>query len=73
MAEYVAVIAGATGAAAKRLVEVLLADPAWEVVGLSRHPPALKRDGLTFIASDLTVPASTRLALARCPQETHLI
>lgn len=72
MAEYVAVIAGATGAAAKRLVEVLIADPAWEVVGLSRHPPALKRDRLTFIACDLTDPASTRLALARCPQATHL-
>ena len=40
MAKRVAVIAGATGAAAKRLVEVLLADPEWTVVGLCRNPPA---------------------------------
>jgi len=72
MAEYVAVIAGATGAAAKRLVEVLLADPAWEVVGLSRRPPDLKRERLSFMACDLTDPASTRAALARCPGATHL-
>lgn len=72
MAQYVAVIAGATGAAAKQLVEVLLADPAWEVVGLCRRPPALKRERLTFIACDLTDAASTRSALQRCPQATHL-
>ncbi len=72
MAQHVAVIAGATGAAAKQLVEVLLADPAWEVVGLCRRPPDLKRERLTFIACDLTDAASTRLALARCPQATHV-
>jgi nucleoside-diphosphate-sugar epimerase len=72
MTQYVAVIAGATGAAAKQLVEVLLADPAWEVVGLCRRPPDLKRKRLTFIACDLTDAASTRLALARCPQATHV-
>jgi nucleoside-diphosphate-sugar epimerase len=72
MAQYVAVIAGATGAAAKQLVEVLLADRAWEVVGLCRRPPALKRERLTFIACDLTDAASTSSALQRCPQATHL-
>ncbi len=72
MAQYVAVIAGATGAAAKQLVEVLLADPAWEIIGLCRRPPALKRERLTYIQCDLTDAASTRLALARCPQATHL-
>ena len=72
MATRVAVVAGATGAAAKRLVEVLLADPDWEVVGLCRNLPALKRQRLSYIACDLTDPASTRAALARCPQATHL-
>lgn len=72
MAQHVAVIAGATGAAAKQLVEILLADPAWEVVGLCRRPPALKRERLTFIACDLTDATSTRSALQRCPQATHV-
>ncbi len=72
MAQYVAVIAGATGAAAKQLVEVLLADPAWEIVGLCRRPPALKRERLTYVQCDLTDAASTRLALARCPLATHV-
>jgi nucleoside-diphosphate-sugar epimerase len=72
MAQYVAVIAGATGAAAKQLVEVLLADPAWEIVGLSRRSPTSKRERLSYIACDLTDAASTKAALARCPQATHL-
>lgn len=72
MATRVAVIAGATGAAAKRLVEALLADPDWTVVGLSRNPPAPKHARLSYVACDLADPASTRAALARCPQATHL-
>jgi nucleoside-diphosphate-sugar epimerase len=72
MAQFVAVIAGATGAAAKQLVEALLADPAWEVVGLCRRPPPVIRERLTFLACDLTDPASTRSALQRCPQATHV-
>jgi nucleoside-diphosphate-sugar epimerase len=72
MAQHVAVIAGATGAAAKQLVEVLLADPDWQVVGLCRRPPKVERQRLTFIACDLTDAASTRAALARCPEATHL-
>ena len=76
MAKHVAVIAGATGAAAKRLVEVLLNDADWEVVGLCRNPPTQTRDGarerLSFVACDLTDAASTHAALARVPQATHL-
>ena len=69
MAKRVAVIAGATGAAAKRLVEVLLADPEWTVVGLCRNPPP--QTGQTppdLVAANLTDPASTRAALARVPR-----
>ncbi|MGD9805711.1 MAG: SDR family oxidoreductase [Hyphomicrobiaceae bacterium] len=72
MAGKVAVIAGATGAAAKRLKEVLLADPAWRVVGLSRNPPTSEDPRLAFIPADLTNPESTRAALARVPDATHL-
>ncbi len=72
MAGKVAVIAGATGAAAKRLVEVLVADPDWRVIGLSRNPPKSAHPRLTFMAADLTDPASTGAALAKVPQATHL-
>jgi nucleoside-diphosphate-sugar epimerase len=76
MAKRVAVIGGATGAAAKRLVEVLLADPEWTVVGLCRNPPPptsdTPRERLSYLACDLTNPASSRAALARVPQATHL-
>lgn len=72
MAGKVAVIGGATGAASKRLVEVLLADPEWRVVGLSRNPPASRHERLTFLAADFTDAESTRVALARVPEATHL-
>ncbi|MDX2158330.1 MAG: SDR family oxidoreductase [Hyphomicrobiaceae bacterium] len=72
MAGKVAVIAGATGAAAKRLKEVLLADASWKVVGLSRNPPRSENPRLTFVAADLTSPESTRAALARVPEVTHV-
>jgi nucleoside-diphosphate-sugar epimerase len=72
MAAKVAVIAGATGAAAKRLKEVLLADPEWRVVGLSRNPPKSDNSRLTFVAADLTNAESTRVALAKVPDATHL-
>jgi nucleoside-diphosphate-sugar epimerase len=68
-----ALIAGATGAAAKRLVEVLLADPAWTVIGLGRNPPpAGTTRGLTFVRADLLDAADTARALRDCPGVTHL-
>ena len=66
-----ALIAGATGATAKRLVEVLLADPDWSVVGVSRNPPA-SAERLTYIAADLLDPALSRHALAECSGVTHV-
>ncbi len=72
MAGRVAVIAGATGAASKRLKEVLLADTNWRVVGLSRNPPRSENPRLSFIAADLTDAQSTRAALAKVPDATHL-
>ncbi len=72
MADRVAVIGGATGAASKRLVELLVADPSWRVVGLSRNPPPSEHPRLTYMGADLTDPTSTRAALARCPEATHV-
>ncbi len=67
-----AVIGGATGAAAKRLVEVLVADPDWRVVGLSRNPPRSEHPRLTYMAADLTDLQSSRAALAKVPEATHV-
>jgi nucleoside-diphosphate-sugar epimerase len=72
MAGKVAVIAGATGAASKRLKEVLLARPEFRVVGLSRTPPHSSDPRLTFIAADLTNPESIDAAMARIPDATHV-
>ena len=72
MAGKVAVIAGATGAAAKRLKEVLLADADWRVVGLSRNPPPSENPRLRFISADLTDAKSTASALSKVPEATHL-
>jgi nucleoside-diphosphate-sugar epimerase len=72
MAGRVAVIAGATGAASKRLKEVLLADAAWRVVGLSRNPPKSDDPRLSFLGADLTDAESTKAALARVPEATHV-
>lgn len=72
MTGKVAVIAGATGAAAKRLVEVLVADPSWRVVGLSRRPGKSESPRLSFMAADLTSADSTMAALAKVPEATHV-
>ena len=66
-----ALIAGATGATAKRLVEVLLADPDWSVTGVCRKPPA-SSERLKFIATDLLDAAGCKRALAECPAVTHV-
>ena len=57
-----ALIAGATGAASKRLVEALLADPQWSVIGLSRNPPASNHGRLRYVSADLL---ATRAGLFR--------
>ena len=72
MAKHVAVIAGATGAASKRIVQQLLADPDWRVVGLSRNPRPSENARLITDRCDLTDAASTKAALARHPEATHL-
>jgi nucleoside-diphosphate-sugar epimerase len=72
MTKYTAAIAGATGAAAKRLVEVLLEDNDWSVIGLCRNPPVPTNDRLRYIRTDLLNAAASRDALAGEKEITHL-
>ena len=71
MARYKAVIAGASGAASARLVDLLAADRDWEVVGLCRRPPE-RRDGVAFIAVDLADAADCRKKFGRLAEVTHV-
>lgn len=67
----VAVIAGATGAAAKRLVEELVRQD-WQVVGVSRNPPSKPIAGFTHVAADLMEPRGLAQALSAHREITHM-
>jgi nucleoside-diphosphate-sugar epimerase len=74
MAENLALIAGATGAAASRLTELLAATPGWRVVGLCRRPPSERTSPtLRYIATDLLDPESCRAAVAQAGAVTHFV
>src|SRR5215216_2690382 len=66
-----ALIAGAGGAASKRLIEVLLADPEWSVLALARSPRA-SAGRLTAISADLLDRAACARALASHTGVTHI-
>ena len=66
-----ALIAGATGATAKRLVDVLLADADWSVIGVSRNPPA-SSGRLSYVAAELLDATGCKRALAECGGVTHV-
>ncbi len=65
-----ALVAGATGATAKRLVELLLND-GWAVIGISRNPPT-GQGRLSFIRADLLDPDDTTRMLRQCRAVTHV-
>src|SRR6201999_4069383 len=67
----VALIAGAGGAASKRLIETLLADPDWSVIGLARTPRE-STERLGWIAADLFDRDGCRRALADQAAVTHI-
>ena len=67
----VALIAGAGGAASKRLIEVLLADPGWSVVALARTPRR-SADRLAWVAADLFDREACARALAGARGITHI-
>lgn len=72
MTTKTALIAGATGATSKRLIEVLLAD-GWQVIGLSRHPPAESMNPrLSYVRADLLDPQSCTRAVSGAKNVTHL-
>lgn len=72
MADKIALIAGATGAAASRLTELLADTPGWQVVGLCRNPPA-DPGKVRYIATDLTSADSCRNAVAQAGAVTHCV
>ncbi len=71
MPQKIALVAGATGATAKRLVEQLAVDPSWRVVGLCRNTPP-NRERLTYVSADLMSPADTTAKLRAHPGITHV-
>ena len=70
MAERTALVAGATGAVAKRLIERLTAR-GWHVIGLSRNPTD-QNDGVTRLSADLHNGESCRKTLQPFPDITHV-
>ena len=72
MAKRTALVAGATGAVSKRLIEKLSSDGSnWSVVGLCRTPPEAS-DRVRWIAADLNDAERCRDALADCRDVTHV-
>ena len=72
MTKNTALVAGATGATAKRLIEELLGG-LWQVIGVCRHPPAPPHaPGLTYLRADLLDRDATAQALAAASAVTHL-
>ena len=72
MAAKTALIAGATGAASKRLVEALLADD-WQVIGLARRPPQTSNvPRLSYIRADLLDRDGCARALGGANNVTHV-
>ena len=67
----IALVAGAGGAASKRLIETLLGDPGWSVLALARTPRA-SAGRLTWIAADLFDAQACARALAAHRGVTHL-
>ena len=73
MADNIAVIAGATGAAASRLVELLAETPGWQVVGLCRRLPDAPHANVRYLAADLADAASCRRAVDEAGTVTHVV
>ena len=73
MPDNIALIAGATGAAASRLTELLASTPGWQVVGLCRNPPASPPPGVRYIRTDFTDPESCRSAVQQAGAVTHFV
>ena len=74
MPDNIALIAGATGAAASRLTELIARTPGWLAVGLCRRPPAAQPPGnIRYIRTDFTSLDSCRAAVADAGPVTHMV
>jgi len=71
MQKKVALVAGATGATAKRLVEQLARDQSWSIIGLCRNTPP-DRERLTYVSADLMDLSGTKQKLSSFPGVTHV-
>lgn len=71
-APAVALIAGATGAAASRLVE-LLASEGWVVFALCRSRRPASQKAVTFVPVDLMDPVAVASVVADLPAVTHVV
>lgn len=67
-----ALVAGATGVVATRLVELLAGDPDWEVVGLCRRPPARPDAYVRYVTADLLKPDGRLQQIEELGAITHL-
>ena len=63
-------IAGATGIVGGAALEHFATLPGWDVIALSRRPPA---GAVRHVRADLTDAADTRRALADCGSVTHVL
>jgi nucleoside-diphosphate-sugar epimerase len=66
-----ALVAGAGGAASKRLIEVLLTDPEWSVIALARTPRA-SAERRAFISVDLLDRAACARVLLNARSVSHV-
>ncbi len=66
-----AVVVGALGVIGRYIVERLVEEPDWRVVGLSRRK-ATDRPGYRHIAVDLLDPEDTKRKLAELTDVTHV-
>ena len=74
MAENIALIAGATGAAASRLTELIASTPGWQAVGLCRNPRTNPPPGnVRYIKTDFTSAESCKAAVAAAGAVTHMV
>lgn len=70
----IALIAGATGAAASRLTELIAGTPGWLAVGLCRNPPAVPPQGnVRYVRADLFDPVSCQAAVRQAGAVTHVV
>ena len=71
----VLLVAGATGAAASRLVALAAGTPGWRVLGLCRTPPEIGAEGVQYLSADLADAGGCREAVRRAAPQgvTHAV